>query len=149
GRHDAVPAGRIRKHERAVAGDQQAERHQKGVQQRRVIGVLEILVIELPIAGQRVAVVTQQPWLSALEGRRGLLEHLRAEVILKRLHVVEVRSKHDTAVSRYVEPTQSMLGAVEVGGHAALSVDAASKWNAGEIALKVVGPLMVGADEFF
>jgi len=42
-----------------------------------------------------------------------------------------------------------MLRVVEVGGHAALSVDAASEWNAGEIALKVVGPLMVGADEFF
>jgi hypothetical protein len=42
-----------------------------------------------------------------------------------------------------------MLGVVEVGGHAALSIDAASEWNAGEIALKVVRPLMVGADEFF
>ena len=144
-----MPAGRIREHERAVAGDQQAERHQEGVQQRGVIGILEILVIELPIAGQRVAVVPQKPWLAAVEGRLELLEHLRPEVILKRFHIVEVGSKHDTAVSRNIEPTQSMLSVVEVGRHAALSVDAASEWNAGEIALKVVGPLMVGADEFF
>ena len=30
-RHHAVPPGRVRKHERAVAGDQQAKRHQESV----------------------------------------------------------------------------------------------------------------------
>ena len=96
-----------------------------------------------------MAVVAQKPWLAAVEGRLELLEHLRPEVILKRFHIVEVGSKHDTAVSRNIEPTQSMLSVVEVGRHAALSVDAASEWNAGEIASKIVGPLMVRADEFF
>src|SRR5262249_51639722 len=148
-RHDPVPPGRVRKHERSVARDQQPERHQESVQQGGVIRVLEILVVELPIAGQRVAVVAQKPRLSPRATRLEPLEHLRAEVILPRLHVSDIGSEHDAAVSRDIEPTQSMPRAVEIGGHAALSVDPASERNAGEIALKIVGPLMVRADEFF
>ena len=45
-----MPAGCIRKHEGAVPGHQKAERHQKRVQQGGVIRVLEIFVIQLPIA---------------------------------------------------------------------------------------------------
>ena len=42
-----------------------------------------------------------------------------------------------------------MLGGIEIGGHAALPIDTAPEWNAGKVTMEIIGPLMVGADEFF
>src|SRR5262249_9100334 len=60
----------------------------------------------------------------------------------------DVGSEYDPAVRRNIEPTQSVLRVIEVGGHAALSIYAASEWHSGETAMEIVGPLMIGADEF-
>src|SRR5262249_31403706 len=98
---------------------------------------------------QRVAVVTEKPRLAAVEGGLKLLEHLRPEVILQRFHASDIGSEHHAAVSRDIEPTQSMLRAVEIGGHSPPSAFPAAEWNAGEIALKIVGPLVVRTDKFF
>ena len=42
-----------------------------------------------------------------------------------------------------------MLRDIEIGGHAALAIDTAAEWNAGKVTMEIIGPLMVGADEFF
>src|SRR2546430_15051448 len=73
------------------------------------------------------------PYTTLFRSRLEFLEHLRPEVILQRFHAADIGSEHDAAVSRDVEPTQSVLRVVEIGGHAALSVYAASEWNAGEV----------------
>ena len=46
------------------------------------------------------------------------------------------------------EPAQAVLVGVEIRRHAALAADAAAERNADEIAFEIVGPLVIGADEF-
>src|SRR5262249_25967492 len=54
----------------------------------------------------------------------------------------------DDAVARvYLEPAQAMVLRVEVGGHAALLLQAAPERHADQVALEVVRPLMVGTRE--
>ena len=47
-----------------------------------------------------MAIVAEKPRLAPVKGRLELLEHLRSEVILQRLHVLDVGSEHDAAVTR-------------------------------------------------
>src|SRR5260221_6709442 len=114
---------------------------------RGVIGVVQIFVIEFAIAWERMAVVAEKPRLVPIKGRFELLEHLRPEVILQGLHVLDIGSEHDAAMSRNIEPTQPVLRVIEIGGHAAPPIYAAAEWNFRENAHEVVSPLMIGADE--
>ena len=104
-------------------------------------------MIELPVPRQRVAIVAEQRRLAAVERRLEFGQHLRPQIILKRFHVVDVGGEHDAAMRGDVEPVQAVIGVLEIGRHAALAVDATPERNPHEVALQIVCPLVIRADE--
>ncbi|VDO13317.1 unnamed protein product, partial [Brugia timori] len=134
-------------HDRLDTRHEKAEHHEERVQQRRVIGILEVLVVHLPVARKLVAAVTQDPELLAREGNVELLDNLLGHVLLQRRGLVGVGGEHHAVARRHAQLASPVLRVLEVRWHAADLVDSALERNALQIALEVVGPLVVGADE--
>ena len=144
-----MPALGVGDHAVLAAGDHQAERHEEGVQQRGVVRVLEVLVVELPVAGQLVAVVAEDLQLPALEHHLEVLEDLRGKVLLDRLHVGGEGCEHHPVQRGHLELSQVVVRVAEVLRHAAtLALHAALEGDALKVAGEVVRPVVVWADHF-
>ena len=143
-----MTAALVAQHLRLVAGDQQPESDQESVQQGGVVRVFQILMIKLPVARQRVAVIAQHDQLAAVEGGVEFARHLRAEIGVERLHVVGIGGEDHAAARGDAEMARMVIGRIEIRRHAALAIDAAAERDARQVAFQVVGPLMVRADEF-
>src|SRR3984957_13134410 len=133
-----MPAGRIRQHQGSVAGDQKAERHQKGMQQRGVIGVLEVFVVQLPVARKAMAIMAENARYAAVERGLEFREDLGTEIVRERLNFVAIRSENHAAMGGDLQPLQAMLGGLEILRHAARAINAAPKWHPRQIALQIV-----------
>ena len=95
-----------------------------------------------------MAVVAEDLELAAVERRLELAQDLGPEIVRERLHVLRIGREHHAAVGRDVELAQAVLVRLEIRRHAALAGDAAAERHADEVALQIVGPLVIGADEF-
>ena len=93
-------------------------------------------------------VVAEHFQLAAVERRLEFAQHFGPEIIGERFHVVGVGREHDAAMGRDVQLVQSMVLHLEIGRHAAFAGHAAAERNADQVAFQIVGPLVIGADEF-
>ena len=113
-----------------------------------MIRVLDVLEHQFPVRFQTLALVAQDLERAAVEHAVDPMEHLRPEVLLERRHAVIERGEDGAVVGGDLQLLEVVILHIEVGRHAALFADAATERNGDDVALKVIGPLMVGADEF-
>ncbi|EWS62853.1 hypothetical protein Y695_03916 [Hydrogenophaga sp. T4] len=134
-----------------VVGAPEPEGDEPGVQQTGVVGVLDVLLHQLPVAGNALAVVAQDRELAAVEQAVEVLQDGRPHVLFERLDLVIERGEHHAAAHRHLELRQRMVLGVEVGRHAAIDLavlpHAAAKGHTLQVAVGRVAPLVVGADE--
>src|SRR6202012_5188073 len=117
------------------------------MQQGRVIRVLQVLVVHLPVAGQLVLVEAENTELLAVEHGVEIVEDVLRQVVFERLHVMLERGI-DHAVPRCDRKLpEAVFLVLEVLRHAAELVDTALERDALEIALEIVGPLVIRANE--
>ena len=141
-------AAAVRAHHHAAALRQpvDAERREERVQQARVIGVLDVLEIELPVVRQHLREAAghhHRLVQHALDAARDLL----AEIFLDRRHVVGQAAEDEAAEHRDAKLSRPVVGAAEGLGHAALAVDAVLEGDRLEVAFQVVVPGVIDAGE--
>ena len=136
-----------------VIGTPQTKGDEPRVQQTRVVRVFDVFQHQLPVAGDALAVVTQQGEFSAIEQAVKVMQDGGAHEVLQGLHIVVKRCKHHTATGGHLQRGQAVVFGFEVGRHAAIDLaalaHAAPKGHALQLALQVVAPLVVGADQLF
>ncbi len=125
----------------------EAEGDQEDVQQAGVIGVLDVLEHQLPVARDALAHIAEHGELPAGEDAVEIAEHQRAEIILEALRRRIERGEDDAVAPRHAETLQPVRLGGEIGRHAALSLVAAAERHAEQLAAEIIGPLVVRADE--
>ena len=149
--HGRVPVVCVHQQLGLVVGTPESEGDEPGVQQARMVGVLDVLLHQLPVAGDPLAVIAQNAQPAAVEHAVEIAQDRRAHEVLERLHRMVEGGEHDAAAQRHLELVQSVVCAVEVLGHSALdlavALDATAERNAQQVSLEAVAPLMVGTDE--
>ena len=113
-----------------------------------MVGILQVLVIHLPVAGQLIAVVAVDLELLAGEDGVEIGQDSGRQVFLQGLDLVAVGREDHAVAGGDAQLAQAVFLVLEVLGHAALAVHTALERDALQIAFQVVGPLVVGADEF-
>ena len=111
-----------------------------------MIGVLDVLEIELPVVRQHLGEAAgddDRLVQHALDAGRDLF----AEILLDRRHVVGKRAEHQSAEQRDAQFARAVVGAAERFVHAALAVDAVLERHRLEVAFQVVVPGVIDAGE--
>ena len=117
------------------------------MQQRRVVGVLQVLEHQLPIAWNKLAGVAQYLQLPPVEDPVHEPVDGLAEILFVGLHVRVHAGEDRPVVVVHLQDIEAVLLALEVGGHAALLTNAPAQRHPDQVALQIVGPLVIGADE--
>ncbi|QTP34840.1 hypothetical protein B7759_03462 [Burkholderia glumae] len=129
----------------------QPEVDEPGVQQSRVIRVLDVLHHQLPVARHSLARVAEHGQLRPVEQAVVIAQDVGAEEILEGLDVLVERREHRTATRRHPQPAQRVMPGIEIRRHAAVDLAAlpypTAKRHADQIALQVVVPLVIRAVE--
>ena len=151
--HGGVAVVRVHAQLALVVGTPEAKGHKPGVQQARVIRVLDVFLHQLPVARDALAVVAQHHQLAAVEQAVKVFQDGRAHEVFERLHGRVKRREHHAAARGHFQGREAMVLGVKVGGHAAVDLavlaHAAPERHALQVALEAVAPLVVGADKLF
>ena len=123
-----------------------AERRQEGVQDRGVVGVLDVLGIELPVVRQDLRRAADNPG-RPVEDAADAADDERAEIGFEVLYLIRERPKDQTRQFRDLQPVQMVLLLAEFGGHAALPLDAPLEGDAGQMAGEIIGPAVIDAGD--
>ena len=142
-----MAAGLVHLDRRLLVEAEQAEGHQEHVQQAGVVRVLDVLEHQLPVAGNALAHVAEHDELAAVEHAVEIAQHAVAEIGLERLVRRAEAGEHDAVPLRRREALQAVVLGAEIGRHAALAAIAAAERHAEQVAVEIVGPLVIGADE--
>src|SRR6266446_5592040 len=141
-----VRAVRADQHAAALREPRDAEGAEEGVQQARVVRVLDVLEVELP--------VVRQPLREAPEHLHRLAHHathaaddLGAEVLLDRRRLGRQRREDEATERGRPQLARAVIGLAEIGGHAAAAVAALLERNADQVAAQVIAPRVVDALE--
>ena len=112
-----------------------------------MIRVFQVFEHQFPVRIDALAHVAEHFQLAAVEYAIEITEHVGAEIFLERLHrLIEGGEDHAVAFM-HLELLRAVLFEFEVRTHAALALVAPPERHAAQIALEVVGPLMIGAHE--
>jgi hypothetical protein len=121
------------------------------MQQAWMVGVLDILHHQLPVARYALAVGAEQRELAAIEDAAQPGHHVRADIIRKGGRIRIDARKNQSVIGGDLQFAETMLPEIEIGRHAALHLvaflHAVAKGQTGKIAVQLVGPLVIGADE--
>src|SRR5262249_15363846 len=130
-----------------LIGAEEAERDQEHVQQAGMVRVLDVLEHQLPVAADALAHVAEHAQRTAVEDAIEERHHGRAEVRVERRRGGVERGEDYAVPLAYREALQTVVGELEVRGHAALSPQPALQWHRLESAAEVIRPLMIGTHE--
>ena len=122
------------------------ERRVEGMQDRRVIGIADVLRVKLPVVVDDLAVIAEQAE-RPVEIPFHMARHRLAEERRDRLGRRRKRAEHQAAEHLHPKRFQAVLGRVEVVGHAALAAHAVLEGDALQPALQVIGPGVIDARE--
>ena len=111
-----------------------------------MVGVLDVLEVELPVARQDLAVAPEH-FHRRLHHAPDPRRDLRADVALEGRRRLRQRGKHEPAEIGHAELARSLAPRLGVLGHAALPLHAAPERNTGEVAREVVGPVVIDAGD--
>src|SRR5688572_5146516 len=147
GEGDVVPAPVILARPAFRRQAVQLEGGEERMQQARMVVVAAVLDVELPVGvAHELAVAAQDPRL-AVQRALHVLDHHRAEVVAQGGRALRERPEDEPADGLDPQADQPVARLLEVGGHAALALYALLEGDAGEVAVEVVDPVMVGAGE--
>src|SRR5882672_6884019 len=125
----------------------QLEGREEQMQDARMIGILDVLDIELPVVRQHLLEAAEHDGRAVFEHARNAFDDLLSKVFVERRHVVGETTEDQTMQRRDAQLAQTVIAEAEVFLHAALAVDAVPERNAEQIALQVVGPGVIDAAE--
>jgi hypothetical protein len=112
-----------------------------------VVGVLDVLHVELPVVRQHLREAAEHDWRAPGQDPADAVQDLLAEVLLDVGQVV-VQGAEDEPVhdcqSQLARPVSLQA---EVGWHAALAAHSLGERDRGQVALQAVGPGVVDAGE--
>jgi hypothetical protein len=109
---------------------------------------LDVLEHQLPVARYALAHIAEHGELAAAEDAVEIAQHQGAEIILECLGRGGERGEDDAVPPRHAQALQPVRQGVEIVRHAALPLVAAAERHAEQRAAEIVGPLVIGADEF-
>src|SRR5947207_1269179 len=113
------------------------------MQQRAVIRIADVFVVQLPVAWNLLPQVANDLRLSLHEKAVDLRQAVRSDEVVERLGGVAVGAEDQSTTSRHPQRSQTMVLLFEAGRHAALAVVALLQRHSGEVARQVVRPQMV------
>jgi len=117
------------------------------VQQGRVVGVLDVLLHQLPVGGDVLAVVAEHLELPAAVDAAEVLEEFLAEIVAERRRCVRKGRPDDAVHHLGPQRVQAVRLGVEIRRHAALPTHPTAERHAEQPPIERVGPLVVGAGE--
>src|SRR5215469_17687200 len=117
------------------------------MQQARMVGVSDVLDIELPIVRQKLVVVAEKDQ-RLLHHAANALGDKRPEISVKRRRRRRERAEHDPGKAFNAQRADIVMGGIELRGHAAFAADAAAERDPGQPAFEIVGPVVVDAADF-
>ena len=127
------------------------KRDKPGVQQAGVVRVLDVLLHQLPVAWDALAVIAQKCELAAIKHPVKVAADGGAEVLFKRRHIVVKAGEYCAAARRNFQLGQAVGFEVKVSRHAAdgaaILLQTTPERHALQIALEVVIPLVVRAHQ--
>src|ERR1700722_4240592 len=133
-----------------AAGLRQAVEFEGGeekVQDARVIGVLDVLHIELPVIGECLGVAAENNRSPSRHHAADAGMDFLAEMLFQRRHFVGETAEHNPEGFGQAKLARVMLLHAEGGRHATLALDAVLESHLLEVALTVVAPGVIDAGE--
>src|SRR5207249_11907011 len=115
-------------------GPPETEGHEPGMQQTRMVGVLDVFLHQLPVSRNALARVTENGELPSIEHALDVGQDRRPDVVLDRWYVGMERRVDHAVVDRYVQLSERVIFDPEVLGHAALALQPTPKRYALELA---------------
>ena len=112
-----------------------------------MVRVLDVLEHQLPVGGCELARVAEHPQLPAIEHAVEKRKHRGAEVLFERLEIRRKGGEDHAVAAGDPKPAQPVILRIEIRGHTALPFHAPPEWHADQIALEVIGPLVVRTHE--
>ena len=117
------------------------------MQDAGVVGVLDVLHVELPVVGKRLGVAAEHDRRAAAHHAADPRIDLFAEMFLERRHVVRETAEDDAEGLGQPQLARVVLLHAERRRHAALALDAVLEGDLLEVALPVVAPGVIDAGE--
>ena len=142
-----MPACGVHVHGRGLIGAEQTKGHQEHVHQAGVIGVLDVLEHQLPIARDTLPHIAEEPQRTPIEHTVEIRQHGRAKVVCEWFDLRAKTGKDGAVTDRDLESLKPIRLAGEIGRHATLMLEATVERHPAQAPLEVVGPLMVRAGE--
>jgi len=130
-----------------LVGAEQAEGGEEHVQQPGVVRVLDVLLHQLPVAGDVLPIVAEHLQGPAAVDSGVVGPKLLAEILAERRGRVAEGRPNEAVDDLHPQAAEAVVGRVEVGRHAALPPDTAAERDALKVAAEVVGPLVVGTEQ--
>src|SRR4051794_18471833 len=115
----------------------QFEGREEEMQDTGVIGVLDVLDVELPVVRKHLSETPEHHRGAAAEHPLDAVHDLLAEIFLDRWHVFGERAENQTVNDRDAQLARTMLLHLEGLRHAALALDAILESDACQVALRV------------
>src|SRR5579863_8510229 len=103
---------------RLIVGTPESKGHKPGVQQAGMVRVLNVLLHEIPVARDSLAVVAKDLQAPAIECAIEIAKNLRSQEIFEGLDIVIERSEHDAAARRDLELGETVILQLEICRHA-------------------------------
>ena len=151
GEHHRVATLLIEHHATFLIGPPKAKGHKPSVQEPRVIRVFDVLHHEFPVAWDSLSVVAKERELSAFENTVYPGHDLWAQIVCERGCLWIKTGKHQAVKDLYAQTVQAVGFEIEIGWHAAVQFialfHAVFEGQATQVAIELVGPLVVGADK--
>ena len=121
-------------------------RGEEQMEQARVVGIANVLHVELPVIRHRLRVGAEDHHV-APDDAVDIGAHLGAEILLKRRRRLRQGHEYQPAIDRHAERREAVGRQVEIGRHAALAAGALLEGDRGQTARKIVGPVVVDAGQ--
>ena len=142
---------RVGDHPRLLVGTPQAERHEEHMQQAGMIRILDVLLHQLPVARNALSRIAEDHqlavWLTCREHAIEIPEHVGTEIVFERRHRAIKGGEDDPVALGDFQLVEAMILEPEIGRHSALLADTAPIWNAHQVTLEIVVPLVVRTAE--
>ena len=112
-----------------------------------MIGVLDVLHVELPVVGKRLRIPAEHDGLASRQDAFDAGGDRLAQIFLERGHRFREAAEHQPVEFCHPQLARPVVLHAERRRHAALAFDAVLEGDADEVALPVVGPGVVDAAE--
>src|SRR5665647_30851 len=105
-----------------VVSAPEAESHKPGMKQARVVRVLDVLLHQLPVSGNTLAVIAQDFQLATIKQAVEVSQDDGAEKVFERFDRMVEAGEYDATARRDLELVQAVVAGLEVRRHTAVDL---------------------------